>query len=167
MEVKLGHDPVKVTKTGWKVNGCAHSGSSMKYVDGKLFISWYTGKDDKAALKLSYSSDHGKSFNSVKDIHGKILDANHPDMVVIGKEAWVIFQGRDPNQSGGWGREKAWLVRVKGDANASDPSPLPSNGGSVAYPYLVKGNGGRVYATWTEIGEEGPKVMLCRGRINS
>ena len=164
---KTWTDPVKVTKAGWKVNGCAHSGSSMKYVDGKLFISWYTGKDDKAALKLSYSSDQGKSFNSVKNIHGQILDANHPDMVVIGKEAWVIFQGRDPNQSGGWGREKAWLVRIKGDANTSDPSPLPSNGGSVAYPYLVKGNGGRVYATWTEIGEEGPKVMLCRGRINS
>ena len=32
--------------------------------------------------------------------------------VVIGKEAWIIFQGRDPNQSGGWGREKAWLVRI-------------------------------------------------------
>ena len=80
---KTWTDPVKVTKAGWKVNGCAHSGSSMKYVDGKLFISWYTGKDDKAALKLSYSSDHGKSFNSVKDIHGKILDANHPDMVVL------------------------------------------------------------------------------------
>jgi hypothetical protein len=32
---------------------------------------------------------------------------------------------------------------------------------------LVKGNGGRVYATWTEIGEEGSNVMLCRGRIKS
>jgi hypothetical protein len=88
-------------------------------------------------------------------------------MIVNEKEVWVIFQGRDPNQSGGWGREKAWLVRVKTDNKVSKPSPLPSTGGGIAYPYLVKGNGGRLYATWTEIGKEGPKVMLCRGRIKS
>ena len=164
---KTWTNPVKVTKKGWKVNGCAHSGSTMKYVNGKLYISWYTGKDDKAALKLAYSSDQGKSFNLMEDIHGQILDANHPDMMINGKEAWIIFQGRDPNQSGGWGREKAWLVRVESNDEVSQPAPLPSTGGGIAYPYLVKGNGGRFYATWTEIGQEGPKVMLCRGRLKS
>ena len=159
--------PVKVTKEGWKVNGCAHSGPTMKYVNGKIFISWYTGKDDKAAIKLAYSSDRGNSFNLIENIHGRTLDANHPNMIINGKEAWIIFQGRDPNQSGGWGREKAWLVQVKSDNKVSKPSPLPSTGDGVAYPYLVKGNGGRIYATWTEVGQEGPKVMLCRGRIKS
>ena len=159
--------PVKVTKEGWKVNGCAHSGPTMKYVNGKIFISWYTGKDDKAAIKLAYSSDRGNSFNLIGDIHGQTLDSNHPNMIINGKEAWIIFQGRDPNQSGGWGREKAWLVQVKSDNEISKPSPLPSTGDGVAYPYLVKGNGGRIYATWTEVGQEGPKVMLCRGRIKS
>ena len=160
-------NPVKVTKEGWKVNGCAHSGPTMKYVNGKIFISWYTGKDDKAAIKLAYSSDRGNSFNLIEDIHGRTLDANHPNMIINGKEAWIIFQGRDPNQSGGWGREKAWLVHVKNDNEISKPSPLPSTGDGVAYPYLVKGNGGRIYATWTEVGQEGPQVMLCRGRIKS
>jgi hypothetical protein len=160
-------DPVKVSKTGWKINGCAHSGSTMKYIGGKLFISWYTGKNDKAALKLAYSSDNGKSFELANDIHGQTLDANHPDMVEIANEAWIIFQGRDPNKGGGWGRDKAWLVRISGNNNISKPSPLPSTGASVAYPYLFKGNGGRVYAMWTEIGEKGPLVMLCRGRIQS
>ena len=160
-------NPVKVTKEGWKVNGCAHSGPTMKYVNGKIFISWYTGKDDKAAIKLAYSSDRGNSFNLIEDIHGRTLDANHPNMIINGKEAWIIFQGRDPNQSGGWGREKAWLVQVKSDNEISKPSPLPSTGDGVAYPYLVKGNGGRIYATWTEVGQEGPQVMLCRGRIKS
>jgi len=160
-------NPVKVTKEGWKVNGCAHSGPTMKYVNGKIFISWYTGKDDKAAIKLAYSSDRGNSFNLIEDIHGRTLDANHPNMIINGKEAWIIFQGRDPNQSGGWGREKAWLVRVKSDNEISKPSPLPSTGDGVAYPYLIKGNGGRIYATWTEVGQEGPQVMLCRGRTKS
>ena len=164
---KTWSKPVKVSETGWKINGCAHSGPAMKYVGGKLFISWYTGKNDKASLKFAYSPDNGKSFQVTKDINGPVLDANHPDIVVIGKEAWVIFQGRDPILEGGWGRDKAWLVKVSSDINISSPSPLPSTGKGVAYPYLFKGNGGRIYAMWTEIGDEGPQVMLCRGRIQS
>jgi hypothetical protein len=164
---KTWSKPVKVTKTGWKINGCAHSGPAMKYASGKLFITWYTGRDDKASLKYSYSSDNGKSFEEAKNLQGETLDANHPDITVIGKEAWVIFQGRDPKQGGGWSREKAWLVQINAKAEISKPIALPSTGGGVAYPYLFKGNGGRVYAMWTEIGEEGPQIMLCRGRIQS
>jgi len=164
---KSWSDPVKVTKTGWKINGCAHSGPAMKYVGGKLFITWYTGKNEKASLKFAHSSDNGKSFQVAEDIDGQVLDANHPDIAVIGKEAWIIFQGRDPKQQGGWGRDKAWLVRVSAEVKVTKPSSLPSTGGGVAYPYLFKGNGGRIYAMWTEIGEKGPHVMLCRGRIQS
>ncbi len=164
---KTWSKPVKVSKKGWKINGCAHSGPAMKYTGGKLFITWYTGKDDKASLKYSYSSDNGKSFEEAKNLQGAILDANHPDITVIGKEAWVIFQGRDPKQAGGWSRETAWLVKINERVEVSNPLPLPSTGGGVAYPYLFKGNGGRVYAMWTEFGEEGPQVMLCRGRIQS
>ena len=164
---KTWSKPVKVSETGWKINGCAHSGPAMKYVGGKLFISWYTGKNDKASLKFAHSADNGKSFQVTKDINGPVLDANHPDIVVIGKEAWVIFQGRDPILEGGWGRDKAWLVKVSLDINISSPSALPSTGKGVAYPYLFKGNGGRIYAMWTQIGDEGPQVMLCRGRIQS
>ena len=164
---KTWGEPVKVTKTGWKINGCAHSGPAMKYVNGNLFITWYTGKDNEASLKFSYSSNNGKSFQAPKDLHGPVLDANHPDIEVIGNEAWVIFQGRDPIQEGGWGRDKAWLVRINSEAILSSPSSLPSTGSGVAYPYLFKGNGGRIYAMWTEIGEEGPHVILCRGRIVS
>jgi hypothetical protein len=166
-EGKTWSKPVKVTKTGWKINGCAHSGPAMKYIGGKLFITWYTGKNEKASLKYTYSRDNGKSFEDAKNLQGTILDANHPDITVIGKEAWVIFQGRDPKQGGGWSREQAWLVQINAKAGISNPLPIPSTGGGVAYPYLFKGNGGRVYAMWTEIGEEGPQVMLCRGRIQS
>ena len=164
---KTWSKPVKVSETGWKINGCAHSGPVMKYLGGKLLISWYTGANDKASLKFAHSVDNGKFFQVDKNINGPVLDSNHPDIVVIGKEAWVIFQGRDPNLEGGWGRDKAWLVKVSSDVNISSPSPLPSTGKGVAYPYLFKGNGGRVYAMWTEIGDEGPQVMLCRGRIQS
>ena len=159
-------DPVKTIETGWKINGCAHSGPAMKYLGEKLLITWYTGRNEKASLKFAFSYDKGQSFQIAEDLNGSILDANHPDIAVVGNEAWVIFQGRDPTENEGWGREGAWLVRINEEGKASDPVPLPSTGGSVAYPYLFPGNGGRVYATWTEIGDKGSNVVLCRGRIN-
>ena len=159
--------PVPVTEKGWKLNGCAHSGSAMKYVDGKLIVVWYTGANGKANLKMARSSDNGKSFEMVQDIQGRVGDANHPNMAIHGKEAWVIFQGRDPDLEGGWGLDKPWLVRISEDGKPSNPEPLPSSIGGVAYPYLYIGNGGRVYATWTENGDDGLHVVLCRGRLSS
>jgi hypothetical protein len=88
-------------------------------------------------------------------------------MAILGDEAWVIFQGRDSMLDGGWSREKAWLVKISSDGNTSKPSALPTTEGGVFYPKLYKGNGGRVYAVWTGLGEDGSRVMLCRGRLSS
>ena len=124
-------------------------------------------KNDKANLKFAFSLDKGKSFLKEKNIQGSVLDANHPNMTILGNEAWVIFQGRDPNLEGGWSRDKAWLLKILSNGNTSKPSALPVAGGGVFYPQLYKGNGGRVYAVWTDLGEGGSRVMLCRGRISS
>jgi hypothetical protein len=164
---KTWGNPVKVSNTGWKINGCAHSGPAMKYVEGQLFVTWYTGKNDNANLKFAYSLDKGKTFLKEKNIQGSVLDANHPNMAILGNEVWVIFQGRDSMLGGGWSREKAWLVKISSDGNTSKPSALPTTEGGVFYPKLYKGNGGRVYAVWTGLGEDGSKVMLCRGRLSS
>jgi len=158
-------DPKPVSAKGWILNGCAHAGPAMQYVDGKLIVVWFTGADGKVSLKMTYSLDKGKTFEPVQEIQGPVVDANHPHMEVFGKDAWVIFQGRNPKVEGGWGPEKAWLVRIPVDGTPTKPEPLPSAGGGVAYPSLFMGNGGRVYATWTAYDEEGSHVVLCRGRI--
>lgn len=157
--------PKPVSVQGWIINGCAHVGPTMQYVDGKLMVVWFTGTDGKNSLKMTYSLDKGNTFEPVQEIQGPVLDANHPYMEIFGKDAWVIFQGRDPKVEGGWGREKAWLVRIPVDGPPTKPEPLPSAGGGVGYPYLFMGNAGHVYAMWTEYDEEGSHVVLCRGRI--
>ena len=155
-----------VTKEGWKINGCPHSGASMESQDGKLFVVWYSGAGNRAKLRAGMSLDGGKSFKFMDEIQGKVLDANHPDIQVINGEAWVVFQGRDPKSADGWGVIRPWLLKISGEGKISRPEMVPFLGDSVAYPYLFKGNGGRIYATWTEISESGPKAVLCRGRIN-
>jgi hypothetical protein len=157
--------PQRVTATGWKLNGCAHAGPAMTYVNDTLVIAWYTGIEGRASLKMARSKDNGKTFEDVQEIQRPVVDANHPHIISSGDEAWVIFQGRDPEEKGGWGPDRAWLVRIGDNGTATSPESLPSAGGGVSYPQLFIGNSGRVYATWTEFNEGEPNVVLCRGRL--
>lgn len=158
---------VPVAKKGWKINGCAHSGPALGYVDGKLIVAWLTAEDGKAVLKAARSADDGKTFESLKEINGRVLDSNHPHLTVVGNEVWVVFQGRDPDVGGGWDPQKAWLTRISSAGAAIQPEPLPSTGGGVFYPRIFPGHGGRIYVSWTEMKENGASLILCRGRIRS
>jgi hypothetical protein len=156
---------VRVTEEGWKINGCAHSGPTMSFSNGKLLVVWYSGAENRSSLRGALTSDGGKSFKYLGEIQGNVLDANHPDIQMIGDEAWVIFQGREPSIDNGWGNIRPWLMKISETGTPSQPEKLPSFGDSVSYPLLFVGSGGRVYATWTELAEGGQKAVLCRGRL--
>jgi len=159
--------PVRVTQEGWRINGCPHSGPSMKYVNGKLFVVWYTGADNKPSLRAGRSSDDGKSFEFLGEVQGRVHDANHPNVKIINDKAWVIFQGRDPGSKDEWAKVSPWVISITSEGRFSSPAQLPSLGDSVSYPSIFPGTGGRVYATWTELAENGPKTVLCRGRLHN
>ncbi|MBV8881284.1 MAG: exo-alpha-sialidase [Planctomycetaceae bacterium] len=156
--------PVRVANDDWRLDGCPHSGPTMAVLPSGLFIAWYTGAKDKASLQVARSTDGGKSFGAGVPVESTLNDANHPHLVAVGPEAWILFQARTADGSGGWGPLKPALVRCDADGRPGAPSILPSLGGSVAYPRLSVGQAGRLYATWTEVGADGTQVVLCRGR---
>ncbi len=156
--------PVRVAKDDWRLEGCPHSGPTMAALPAGLFIAWYTGAKDKASLQLSRSTDGAKSFGAAVPVESTLTDSNHPHLVGVGDEPWIIFQARTPDGNGGWGPLKAAVVRCDREGRPGAPSILPSLGGSVAYPRLSVGNAGRLYATWTEADASGTRVVLCRGR---
>ena len=160
-------EEIKVTEQGWKINGCAHSGPAMAYANGNLFVVWYTGADNKASLRAAISSDSGRSFRYLGEIQGNVFDANHPAIRMIGEEAWVIFQGREPTKDDGWGITRPWLTKISPTGQTFSPQEIPFTGDSVAYPKLFAGTGSRIYATWTELTDKGHKAVLCRGRLQN
>ena len=160
-------EPVKVTATGWKINGCAHAGPSIRFVNGRLVVVWYTAAEGRASVKMAQSFDKGKTFSPAQDIQGEVLDPGHPYIAASKDEIWVIFQGRDPVKKGGWAPARAWVTQIALSGNHSTPEPLPTLDEGVVYPYLFMGNGGRMYAIWTELGDKGTSVVLCRGRIQA
>jgi hypothetical protein len=55
--------PVQVQRDDWVFPGCPHAGPSLA-VDGKgrVFATWYTGKEGAQGLYYAVSSDGGRSF---------------------------------------------------------------------------------------------------------
>ncbi len=160
-------EKVRVTQEGWKINGCAHSGPAMGFADGTLFVTWFTGVDNRSSLRGALSADGGNSFQFLGDIHGEVLDANHPAIQMVGKEAWVIFQGRERDRDDGWAKIRPWIMKISATGRWSQPEKVPFLGKSASYPSLFAGTGGRIYATWTERAEDGQKAILCRGRLSN
>lgn len=159
--------PVRVAVDDWRLEGCPHSGPTMASLPGGLYLAWFTAVKDKARLQLSRSRDGGRSFEKPVALESTLHDANHPHVIGVGNEPWVIFQARTPDQQGGWGPPKAAVVRCDEAGRPGSPMVLPSLGGSVTYPRLSAGNAGRLYATWTETAADGNRVVLCRGRRES
>ena len=155
--------PVRVHADGWAIDGCPDSGASLA-LDGKtLAIAWYTAAGRRSIVRLARSEDGGRSFGPAVDLQGPVLDANHPMLATMGEELWVVFQGREPAASSGWGKNRAWLVRVPAQGAPGPPVPLPETSG-VRYPSLADGNGGRFYVTFSERDTDSARAMLWRGR---
>jgi hypothetical protein len=157
--------PARVAVDGWSLDGCPHSGPARAALPGGLTIAWYTGAKQRASLQLARSAD-GRTWSPPVPVESSLHDSNHPHLAGVDGEPWVIFQARTPDQQGGWGPLKTAVVRCDESGRPGPPMILPSLGGSAGYPRLSVGNAGRIYATWTETGAEGTRVVLCRGRRN-
>jgi hypothetical protein len=139
----------------------------MAALPGGLFIAWYTGAKNRASLQLTRSRDGGKTFERPTPVESTLHDSNHPHLVGVDGEPWIAFQARTPDQQGGWGPLRVAVVRCDEAGRPDAPMILPGLGGHAAYPRLSAGNAGRLYVTWTEVGAEGSRVVLCRGRRKS
>jgi hypothetical protein len=152
--------PVRVAHDNWVLDGCPHSGPTSIVMGKQVIVVWYTGAGDRPSLRMSRSADAGVTWTPAVEIQGNRVDANHPHLAARGGEAALIFQARE----GIWGPTRPWVARVTPDG-IGEPTPLPTLGGAVSYPRVAIGTAGRLYATWTETGPQGSKVVLCRGRL--
>ncbi len=156
--------PVPVSRRGWEIDGCINSGPSIEYINGKLYVAWFSGAGARSALKLAYSEDEGFSFHSLGDIQNNVLEPNYPDIQKINGEPWIIFQGTDANSGDRRAPISAWVVKVTSGKKITLPHAIPNNELDVAYPYLFEGNKGRIFALWTTLTNRGSETMMLVGK---
>ncbi len=162
--VKWG-TPRRVAEDNWVLNGCPHSGAALASLGKQLYIAWYTVRDQNPALYAAWSEDAGQTFSRRIALSEGVIDPNHPFMLPAGDRLSLVFQGRDPGESEGWGRINAYYREIDSQGRMSQLERLGQAGGSVSYPTFAFEEPGRFYVTWAEPSKEGGKVIvMSRGR---
>jgi hypothetical protein len=157
--------PIPVSNRGWQIDGCINSGPAMAYINGKLYVAWFTGAESKSALRFAWSGDEGASFHQLGKIQKNVSEPNYPCIENINGEPWVIFQGTNAkNRSAS---VQAWIVKITSENKLSLPQAISNDELDAAYPHLYRGENGSVFALWTALTSQGPKIMMAKGKLIS
>jgi BNR repeat-like domain len=157
-------EPRGVAEDNWRLNGCPHSGASLALLGKRLFVAWHTVRQDSGQLFVAWSDDGGKTFSPRVNLRGTVLDANHPRLVAHGGRIGVVFQGRDPAENTGWGKQNAYYREIDARGKLSELVKLGHLEGSANYPELLYGEPDLVFVAWHETSDTDSRVVLIRGR---
>jgi hypothetical protein len=158
--------PTGIAEDNWHLNACPHSGASLAVIGKRLFVAWHTVREGTSQLYLARSDDGGKTFSPRNNLRGSVLDANHPSLVPHGGKIGVVFQGRDPKDNEGWGKQNAYYREIDAQGNLSELVNAGHLEGSVNYPELLYEDPDHVFVTWHENLGEQSRLVLIRGRLN-
>ena len=156
--------PAGIAEDNWRLNACPHSGASLAMLGKRLFVAWHTVREGTSQLYVAWSDDGGKTFSPRTNLRGPVLDANHPSLVARGAKIGVVFQGRDPNENEGWGKQNAYYREIDAQGKLSDLVKVGHLEGSVNYPELLYEDPDHVFVVWHENADEHPRVIMIRGR---
>lgn len=157
-------EAVRVAEDGWSINGCPHSGASMAVLNGRLYVSWFTVREKRSEVYLATSTDGGGSFSARQSVSEELLDPNHPALFDAGGRVAVLFQARDPQTNNGWGKVAAYYREVDAKGSLSPMVRIGQLSGSATYPAMTWEDPDRLFAVWSESTNDGPIVVLSRGR---
>ena len=157
--------PAGIAEDDWRLNGCPHSGASLAVVGKRLFVAWHTVREGASQLYLAWSDDGGKTFSTRTNLRGTVLDANHPMLVAHGNKLGVVFQGRDPNDNAGWGKQNAYYREIDAQGRLSALVNAGHLAGSVNYPQLLYEDPDHVFMVWHEDSDQQSRVVMLRGRL--
>jgi hypothetical protein len=155
---------LRVAEDNWSINGCPHSGSSMAVLGKRLYVTWYTVREEHSEIYVAYSDDGGQTFSGRQSLSESLLDPNHPALFEAGGRVVALFQARDPEQNSGWGKIAAYYREIDDGGRLSPPVRVGHAGGSASYPTLVWEAPERLFVVWTESAGGKHAVVLARGR---
>jgi len=159
--------PVEIAEDNWHLNACPHAGASIATLGKRLFVAWHTVRKGTAQLYLAWSDDGGRTFSPRTNLRGTVLDANHARLVEHGEKVGVVFQGRDPNENQGWGKQNAYYREIDAQGHLSDLVRAGHLDGSVNYPELLYEDPDHVFVVWHENADGQSRAILIRGRLNA
>ena len=141
--------PTPVHNDGWVINGCPVNGPKVAFDSNNLAVSWFTVKDEKPTVNLSFSKSIGASFCTPIKINDH--DAiGRVDVAFLNKQE-VLVSYIEGDDAGAYLRIK----KVSLDGKASAPFTISKidGGRNTGVPQLEIFNN-EIFIVWTVFEDE-------------
>jgi hypothetical protein len=148
-------EPQPVAEDGWRIPGCPVNGPAVAASARRVAVAWFTGADERPAVKVAVSGDGGASFGAAL-----LLDGESPigrvDVAAAGDTAWVTWLAR----SGEGAAVRLATLRLDDSGTPALqglPSTLAATGGarSSGFPRTVALDQSRLVVAWVDTVDAG------------
>ncbi len=90
--------PVNVHADGWVIEGCPSNGPAVDVSGSRVAVAWFTGANNRPAVKVAFSQDGGKSFGSPITVEGEAA-AGFVDVLLL-KDGVALVSWRARRRDG-------------------------------------------------------------------
>ena len=154
----------RIAHDDWHIDGCPHAGDTVVVLNGRLFVSWYTVRNNQRWLYLAWSDDHGQHFSQPVNAAAGVLDADHARFVSFGTTAGLLFQARPASGDAGWNKLHTYFRQVTASGALLPLQDLGHASGSATYPVAAYESPNHLFVAWTERSDTDGRVVMTRGR---
>jgi thiol-disulfide isomerase/thioredoxin len=155
---ETGHStPMSVHTDGWVTPGCPVNGPQVIADGERVMVAWYTAADEIPRVRVSQSSDGGRSFGAPIDIDAQAPLGRVGLAWLPNGDAVVSWIGGVPIGSpGDDSAATIRLARVSREGHVGSPFPLATVAASRASGFpRVRGVGDDLVVVWTHVSEPG------------
>ena len=140
--------PQTVHEDRWHILGCPVNGPAVAAAGEQIALAWFTGAQDMLRIKLSFSTDEGRSFGAPVQV-----DDGFP----LGRLDTILLQDGSAlvswiEKTDGGAEVRVRRVDTDGTPDVSSVVAVTSVARASGVPRMTR-NGNAVYIAWTEAGE--------------
>ena len=140
--------PQTVHEDRWHILGCPVNGPAVAAAGEQIALAWFTGAQDMLRIKLSFSTDEGRSFGAPVQV-----DDGFP----LGRLDTILLQDGSAlvswiEKTDGGAEVRVRRVDTDGTPDVSSVVAVTSVARASGIPRMAR-NGNAVYIAWTEAGE--------------
>lgn len=136
--------PQTVFADGWQINGCPVNGPSVAAADKRVAVAWFTGANNKSAVKLAFSQNAGETFSAPV-----LIDDGNPagrvDVLLLPDGSAVVCWLEKLAEGGAVRLRRVW---PEGKRSASVTIAPAGTARASGFPQMVRSGKGLLFA-WT------------------
>lgn len=140
----------------WEIAACPVNGPRVSALENQVAVAWYTAAKDNPEVKVSFSNDNGKTFETPTKIDlGKTL--GRVDIEILEKDLAIVC----------WMEEGKILVRsVESSGRLGNPIQVAASSDkrSSGFPQMTK-NGNTLWFAWTDDSADLRKVKVAKMEV--